>query len=81
MTELFEVSTAGNYHWKRAQGREPLVSEQRRNKRDDQIVASHKGSKGTYGSPRVTSELHDAGAKRSVRTRSLRACEHWGSRG
>ena len=47
MARLLEVSMSGYYRWKGAQGRQPLVSEQRRSERDEPIVASHRASKGT----------------------------------
>jgi putative transposase len=72
MARLLEVSSSGYYRWKLAQGRQPLVSEQRRSERDERIVASHTASKGTYGSPRVTSDLVDLGDTASENTVATR---------
>jgi transposase InsO family protein len=68
MARLLEVSTSGHYRWKAARDRPPLPSEVRRADLDVQIVASHKTSGGTYGSPRVTWDLHDAGIAVSENT-------------
>ena len=72
MARLLFVSTSGYYRWCDAQGRSPLPSEQRRSERDEKILASHKASKGTYGEPRITSDLadsDDAPNKKTVATR------------
>ena len=68
MARLLFVSTSGYYRWRDAQGRAPLPSEQRRNERDEKILASHTASKGTYGAPRVTGDLNDAGDALSKNT-------------
>ncbi len=72
MARLLEVSTSGYYRWKGAQGRQPLASEQRRSERDERIVASHRASKGTYGSPRITSDLVELGDRASANTVAAR---------
>jgi putative transposase len=61
MARLLEVSRAGYYRWHEAQCREPLASEQRRADLDAKILSFHKDSKGTYGEPRLTQDLHEAG--------------------
>jgi hypothetical protein len=60
MARLLEVSASGYYRWKAAKDRPPLPSEVRRAALDAQIIASHKALGGTYGSPRVTQDLHEA---------------------
>jgi putative transposase len=65
MARLLEVSRAGYYRLARAQRRPPLPSEERR---DAKILGFHKASRGTYGSPRITTDLHEAATAVSENT-------------
>lgn len=70
MARLLEVSRAGFYRWRESQSADavPSASQVRRVDVDAMIVAVHKESKGIYGSPRIHSELADAGLSVSVNT-------------
>ena len=72
MARLLEVSTAGYYRWRTAQDRPALPSELRRADLDAKIISFHKSSNGTYGAPRVTLDLHEAGDKVSRNTVAAR---------
>ena len=72
MARLLEVSTSGYYRWKAAQDRPALPSEVRRADLDAKIISFHKASRGTYGSPRVTTDLHEAGERVSHNTVAAR---------
>ena len=72
MARLLEVSASGYYRWKAAQDRAALPSEVRRADLDAKVIALHKASGGTYGSPRVTGDLHDAGVAVSEHTVAAR---------
>jgi len=72
MARLLDVSTAGYYRWKAAQHRPALPSELRRAEVDAKIISSHKASGGTYGSPRVTTDLLEAGLGVSENTVAAR---------
>jgi putative transposase len=62
MARLLEVSTSGYYAWrKRAAATEPTPRQQRRADLAVKILDVHTDSDGTYGSPRVTSELRERG--------------------
>jgi len=69
MARLLVVSRAGFYKWRITQRRSELsASAQRRADLHVQIISHHKDSDGTYGSPRITADLHDAGTAVSVNT-------------
>ena len=72
MARLLEVSTAGYYRWRAAQGRPALPSEVRRADLDAKIISFHQGSRGTYGAPRITLDLHEAGEQVSHNTVAAR---------
>lgn len=62
MARLLEVSTSGYYAWrKRTVATEPTPRQQRRADLAVKILDAHADSDGTYGSPRITSELRDHG--------------------
>jgi putative transposase len=62
MARLLAVSTSGYYAWrKRAVATEPTPRQQRRADLAVKILDAHADSDGTYGSPRITSELRDRG--------------------
>ena len=63
MARLLEVSSAGYYRWRGTQDRSPLPSEVRRADLDAKIISFHNSSNGTYGAPRITLDLVEAGER------------------
>ncbi len=62
MARLLGVSRAGFYRWRANRSRPaPSPSRQRRDDLDAMILAHHKESDGTYGSPRIAADLRAAG--------------------
>jgi putative transposase len=72
MARLLEVSSAGYYRWRGAQDRPALPSEVRRADLDAKIISLHKSSNGTYGAPRITLDLVEAGERVSRNTVAAR---------
>lgn len=69
MARLLAVSTSGYYAWKkRAVATELTPREQRRADLTVKILDAHADSDGTYGSPRITSELRDRGERANEKT-------------
>jgi len=69
MAQLLGVSTSGYYkHRDRLADRQPTPAAQRRRDLEVKILTHHRASKGTYGSPRITADLHDAGDQVSHNT-------------
>jgi putative transposase len=69
MARLLKVSRAGYYRWKANADRQGLTArEQARAELRAQIAIHHTASHGTYGSPRITADLHDAGIAVNVKT-------------
>jgi putative transposase len=63
------LSRSGYYKWRQAQQRSELTpAAQRRVDLEVKIDTHHKASDGTYGSPRITADLHEAGTSVSVNT-------------
>jgi len=69
MAELLGVSTSGYYkHLHTRTASEPSPRVQRRRDLEVKILAHHRVSNGTYGSPRITADLHAAGERVSANT-------------
>ena len=65
MCRVLKVSTSGYYAWLR---RRPSERNQRKADLTAKVKAAHSGSRGTYGSPRVTKKLRKSGEKVSEKT-------------
>ena len=69
MARLLEVSRAGFYKWRQVSSRPDLTtSQQARAELQVKIIGHHADSDGTYGSPRITADLREAGIQVSVNT-------------
>ena len=69
MARLLEVSLAGFYKWRITQRRvDPTTTAQVRAELQVKIINCHRQSHGTYGSPRITADLREAGTRVSVNT-------------
>lgn len=69
MARLLKVSRAGYYRWKAAADRVGLTPRaQARADLRAMIAVHHADSEGTYGSPRITADLHEAGVAVNVKT-------------
>lgn len=73
MVRVLEVSRSGFYAWSKRRG---IVGRRRQRQQDldEQVRWFHDRSRGTYGAPRITADLHDAGidVDRKTVARSMR---------
>ena len=60
MARALEVSRAGYYRW-REKRESHFEAQVRRSDLEARILVIHKESKGAYGAPRITAELHSQG--------------------
>ena len=60
MCRVLEVSRSGYYRWL---NRKPSRREIENQRLDDEIREIYDGSKGRYGSPKITRELQDRGCR------------------
>jgi len=74
MARLLEVSRAGYYRWL-CRREDPSEAQVRRLDLEARILVIHKESRGTYGAPRITAELHSNGETISHNTIALRMRE------
>lgn len=58
MCRVFKVSKSGYYHWR---SRKPSKRQLERQQLSQEINELYRGSKGRYGSPKITDELRDLG--------------------
>jgi len=58
MCRAFKVSKSGYYHWR---SRKPSKRQMERQQLSKEINELYRGSKGRYGSPKITDELRDLG--------------------
>ena len=68
MCGLLQVSRSGFYQWRASRHRGPTASQRRRADLDAKVAASHAGSDGVYGAPRVLADLRAAGQPVSRKT-------------
>jgi putative transposase len=68
MCDLLEVSRSGFYKWRVRRDRGPTPLQRRRTALDTKVAASHAGSDGVYGAPRVLADLRADGTRVSRKT-------------
>ena len=68
MCELLQVSRSGYYKWRAAAAAGPSPAAQRRAELDAKVAASHTGSDGVYGTPRILADLRAGGERVSRKT-------------
>jgi transposase InsO family protein len=74
MCELLEVPRSGFYKWRVRRDRGPTPWQRRRAELDAKVAASHAGSDGVYGAPRVLADLRADGQRVSRKTVAASLC-------
>ena len=68
MCGLLEVSRSGFYRWRARREGDPTPVQRRRAELDAKVAASHAGSDGVYGAPRILADLRADGERVSRKT-------------